>query len=88
MSTKKQIIHFYRFLDYEDLNSLNFSFNKPSKDTDSNIYFAKLVNPLYFYLPRSEILEVFQDDFSRNKARYRIDLEEHAELLEFCENLI
>ena len=87
MSTNKQIIHFYRFLDYEDLNSLNFQFEKPSKDIDSNIYFAKLKTPLYFYLPRSEILEVFQDDFSRNKARYRIDLEEHPELLEFCENL-
>ena len=32
-------------------------------------------------------LEVYQDNFSTNKARYNINLDEHNELLEFCDNL-
>ena len=87
MSTNKKIIHFFRYLEYDDLEALGFDFEKPEKNIDSGIYSAKIKVPVYFYLPKSEILEVFQDDFSMNKARYRINLDEHSELLEFCDNL-
>ena len=87
MSTIKKIIHFFRYLEYDDLESLGFNFEKPVKNIDSGIYSAKIIEPVYFYLPKSEILEVFQDDFAMNKARYRINLDEHHELLEFCDNL-
>ena len=87
MSTNKKIIHFFRYLEYDDLEDLGFDFEKPEKNIDSGIYSAKIKVPVYFYLPKSEILEVFQDDFSMNKARYRINLDEHSELLEFCDNL-
>jgi len=87
MSTNKKIIHFFRYLEYDDLEEIGFEFNKPEKNLDTGIYSAKIKNPVYFYLPKSEILEVFQDDFTMNKARYRINLDEHSELLEFCDNL-
>ena len=87
MSTNKKIIHFFRYLEYDDLEDIGFEFNKPEKNLDTGIYSAKIKNPVYFYLPKSEILEVFQDDFTMNKARYRINLDEHSELLEFCDNL-
>ena len=85
--TNKKIIHFFRYLEYDDLESIGFEFFKPIKNSDSGIYSAKIKEPIYFYLPKSEILEVFQDDFAMNKARYRINLDEHDELLEFCDNL-
>lgn len=87
MSTNKKIVHFFRYLEYDDLEEIGFEFNKPEKNIDTGIYSAKIKNPVYFYLPKSEILEVFQDDFTMNKARYRINLDEHSELLEFCDNL-
>ena len=77
MSTNKKIVHFFRYLEYDDLEEIGFEFNKPEKNIDTGIYSAKIKNPVYFYLPKSEILEVFQDDFTMNKARYRINLDEH-----------
>ena len=61
MSAK--VIHFFNYLEYEDLESLKFNFNEPDKDNNTGIYSSNLVEPIHFYLPKSEIIEVYQDDF-------------------------
>ena len=82
-----RVIHFFNYLDYEDLENLQFKFIEPTKDDLSKIYSSNLENPMHFYLPKSEILEVYQDDFGINKITYKVDTETHPELLQFCDNL-
>jgi hypothetical protein len=73
-------------LEYDDLNNLEFEFKDPIK-TDLNTYIASLNNPISFILPKSEILDIYQDNFGNNKFQYVIDVDEHQELLIFLENL-
>lgn len=82
-----RVIHFFNYLEYEDLENLQFKFNEPVKNNESGIYTSNLKEPIHFYLPKSEILEVYQDDFGINKITYKVDTIEHPELLEFCDNL-
>lgn len=82
-----RVIHFFNYLEYEDLENLQFRFNEPTKNSLSGIYSSKLKEPIHFYLPKSEILEVYQDDFGINKITYKVDTVAHPELLEFCDNL-
>lgn len=81
-----EIIHFFEYLEYEDLETLNFSYTSPVKK-QNQIYMTYLNNPLRFYLPKSEIIDIFQDDFGTNIARYLINIDEHVEFLPFLENL-
>lgn len=82
-----RVIHFFNYLEYEDLENLQFKFNEPVKNNESGIYTSNLKEPIHFYLPKSEILEVYQDDFGINKITYKVDTIDHPELLEFCDNL-
>jgi len=82
-----RVIHFFNYLEYEDLENLQFKFNEPTKNSLSGIYSSKLKEPIHFYLPKSEILEVYQDDFAITKITYKVDTIAHPELLEFCDNL-
>ena len=82
-----RVIHFFNYLEYEDLEGLQFKFNEPYKNSISGIYSSELKEPIHFYLPKSEILEVYQDDFGINKITYKVDTISHPELLEFCDNL-
>lgn len=79
------IIHFFEYLEYEDLNKLEIVYQEPEKG-DNQTYIAYLENPVDFYLPKSEILDIYQDDFGRNIASYIINITEHSELLTFLEN--
>ena len=47
--SKKKIIHFYEYLDYEDLLELGFEFETPVKNHNTGIYSAYLKKPIYFY---------------------------------------
>lgn len=81
-----QFIHFFKYLDYHKLYDLGFEFNKPTKNS-VNTYIAKLRQPISFIIPKSEILEVYQDSFSNNKFKYHVNTEKHSEFLTFIENL-
>ena len=43
--------------------------------------------PFYFFLPKSKITEIYQDDHERSIARYIVNTNEHSELLYFTDNL-
>ena len=80
------LIHFFNYLDYDNLLDLGLKFTKPIK-SENNTYIAKLEKPIFFILPKSEILNVHQDSFGTNICRYIVNLEEHSEFLTFLDNL-
>ena len=79
------VIHFFEYLEYEDLEKLDIVYKEPIKG-DNQTYISYLENPVQFYLPKSEIIDIYQDDFGRNIANYLINITEHVELLTFLEN--
>ena len=88
MSIKDRTIHFFDYMNYNYLHELSTTFDleNPVKNAN-NIYFSKLNNPIYFYLPKSVIKDIYEDNHDIRKIKYVIDLEEHSELLEFLDNL-
>lgn len=85
---EKNIIHFFLYMDYEKMNNeLSIRFKKPIKDEHTGIYEAQMETPLYFYLPKSKIIDIYQDDHDRSFSRYIINTDEHSELLSFIDNL-
>jgi len=83
---KMSLIHFFNYLDYDSLLDLNLNFSKP-QITKNDSYLAKLEKPIFFILPKSEILDVQQDSFGTNICRYMVNVEEHGEFLTFLDNL-
>lgn len=81
-----KLIHFFKYLEYDDLNNLEFEFTEPVK-TDLNTYIVSLIKPISFILPKSELVDIYQDNFGNNKFQYVIDIDDHHELLIFLENL-
>ena len=77
--------HFFNYLEPESIDKLDLKFNNPEK-TYKGTYFAKLLKPLKFYLPKSEILGVFEDKFKVVSIKYLIDDEENYEFLNFLDN--
>ena len=81
-----EIIHFFEYLEYDDLEELKLTYTKPVKK-ENQIYIAYLDSPIKFYLPKSEIIDIYQDDFGTNIAKYLINIDDHVEFLTFLENL-
>jgi len=81
-----RVIHFFNYLEYDDLYNIGFKFNKPTKNS-LNTYIATLKRPIFFILPNSEVYDIFQDNFSTNMFKYMINIEEHSEFVSFLENL-
>ncbi len=81
-----RVIHFFKYLEYEDLYNLGFKFETPVKNSLST-YIAKLKNPIFFILPKSEVMDVFQDSLGVNKFKYIINQEDHPEFLTYLDNL-
>ena len=79
-------IHFFDYLGYDDIEGLNITYENPQKG-ENQTYVANLINPLSFYLPKSEIIDIYQDSFGNNIASYLINITDHAELLSFLENM-
>ena len=80
------IEHFFEYIDYTSLEKKNISFDKPMKN-NRGIFVAKLNRPMKFYLPRSEIFDMYQDPFSNNIVNYLINSDLHPEMINFLENL-
>lgn len=81
-----RLIHYYRYTDYPELAELGFTFNSPVKNS-LNTYMANLRHPVCFILPKSELEDIFQDQFSNNMSRYKFEPHEFPELISFFENL-
>ena len=79
------VIHFFEYLEFEDLEKLDITYKDPVKG-ENMTYIAKLEQPVKFYLPKSEVIDIYQDDFGRNIGSYLINISEHVELLTFIEN--
>ena len=80
-----KIKHFFEYLDYTNLSLEDHSFSKPYKN-DKGIFIAKLNNPFAFYLPKSELCDMFQDNYGNNVINYIINLDLHSEIIQFLEN--
>jgi hypothetical protein len=83
MSNK--IKHFFEYLDYDNLNAEDNSFQPPKKNK-KGIFLAMLTTPYKFYLPKSELCDMFQDSYGNNMINYIINLDSHSEIVRFLEN--
>ena len=81
-----QTIHFFEYLDYSDIEKLDSEYINPVKN-EQNIYQSKLVNPIEFVLPKSDIKNFYSDDVGNHYGSYKINIEDQVELLTFLENL-
>lgn len=81
-----ETIHFFEFLEYSNIENLDFQYNNPVKNSQKT-YMSMLKTPLEFFLPKSEISDFYQDDFGNNLGNYIINIEDNVELLTFLENL-
>ena len=81
-----ETIHFFEFLEYSNIENLDFQYNNPVKNSQKT-YTSMLKTPLEFFLPKSEISDFYQDDFGNNLGNYIINIEDNVELLTFLENL-
>ena len=80
-----KIRHFFEYLDYENLTKEDNSFERPVKN-EKGIFVAKLNTPFSFYLPKSELCDMFQDTYGNNVINYVINLDSHSEIIQFLEN--
>ena len=80
-----KIKHFFEYLDYENIVSEDYSFELPSKN-DKGIFITNLSKPFAFYLPKSELCDMFQDVYGNNVINYIINLDCHSEIVQFLEN--
>ena len=80
-----KIRHFFEYLDYENLTQEDNSFERPIKN-EKGIFVAKLNTPFAFYLPKSELCDMFQDSYGNNVINYVINLDSHSEIVQFLEN--
>ena len=80
-----KIKHFFEYLDYENIVNEDYSFELPSKN-DKGIFITNLSKPFAFYLPKSELCDMFQDVYGNNVINYIINLDCHSEIVQFLEN--
>jgi hypothetical protein len=82
----KLMIQYSKYIDYDKLEKLNWDFNNPIKD--GSLYIAKLKKSLYMILPKSEILEIYEEPNSGVKRlKYLIDKDKCKKFLLFCDNM-
>jgi hypothetical protein len=80
------MIQYIKYVDYDKLERLNWNFNNPVKD--GSLYIAKLSRPLYMILPKSEIVEIYEEPNSGVKRlKYIINKEKCSKFLAFCDNM-
>ena len=83
---ESKIIHFFNYLEYENLDELGMEFEFPVKSGPNPHMYAKLSNPIYFYLPKSNVSEIETNEYGENILNYEIDLDEHIDILQFFDN--
>jgi hypothetical protein len=82
----KLMIQYNKYTDYDKLEKLNWDFHNPSKD--GQLYIAKLKRPIYMILPKTEILEIYEEPNSGIKRlKYIIDKKKCKLFSLFCDNM-
>jgi hypothetical protein len=80
------MIHYFYYTDYRKLADLGFHFHSPRKER--NTYISYLQNPIYFTLPKSEILEIYECNVTEeNRLKYVVDVSTRQDLSIFLNNL-
>ena len=84
----REILNVDDWLEYEKLKNLDIEYVdiKPKKNSN-NIYSSQLKEPIKFYLPRSDVHNLYKDDYDEYYIDYNIDSEDQTELIEFLENI-
>lgn len=82
----KLMLQYGRYTDYDKLESLRWDFNEPSKIGET--YIAKLKRELFFILPKSEILEMYEEPITKSKKlKYIVNVNKHKKFVNFLDNL-
>lgn len=82
----KLMLQYGRYTDYDKLESLRWDFNEPSKI--GGTYIAKLKRELFFILPKSEILEMYEEPITKSKKlKYIVNVNKHKKFVNFLDNL-
>jgi hypothetical protein len=82
----KILIQYQKYVDYDRLERLNWNFENPVKD--GSIYIAKLKKPLYMILPKSEILEIYEEPNTKVKRlKYVVNMNRQNDLVSFLDNM-
>ena len=84
----REILNVYDWVDYEKVKTLDIEYLniKPGKKAN-NIYSSELKEPIRFYLPRSDVHNLYKDDYDEYYIDYNINSKEHTEVIEFLENI-
>ena len=84
----REILNVDDWLDFEKVKKLDIEYEdiKPKKNSN-NIYSSQLGEPIRFYLPRSDVHNLYKDDYDEYYIDYSIDSNNQLELIEFLENI-
>lgn len=84
----REILNVDDWVDYEKVTNLDIEYVdiKPKKNSN-NIYSSQLKEPIRFYLPRSDVHNLYKDEYNEYYIDYNLDSENQTELIEFLENM-
>lgn len=84
----REILNVDDWLDFEKVKNLDIEYQdiKPKKNSN-NIYSSQLSEPIRFYLPRSDVHNLYKDEYDEYYIDYSIDSNNQTELIEFLENI-
>jgi hypothetical protein len=84
--TRIQTIHYFYYTEYDKLARLGFDLMPPKKI--HNTYIALLRRPIYFTLPKSEIIEIYECNYTgQNRLKYVVNESQYGDLLHFLDNI-
>jgi hypothetical protein len=84
--TRMRTIHYFYYTEYESLTKLRFDFSQPKKS--SKTYIATMRHPIYFTLPKSELVEIYECKYTgQNRLKYVVNGRKYGDLLRFFDNL-
>lgn len=84
----REILNIDDWLEFEKVKNLIIEYQdiKPTKNSN-NIYSSHLSEPIRFYLPRSDVHNLYKDEYDEYYIDYNIDSNNQTELIEFLENI-
>jgi hypothetical protein len=84
--TRFRSIHYFYYTEYDALAKLGFELTSPKKV--GKTYIAMMQRPIYFTLPKSEIIEIYECNYTgQNRLKYVVESERYSDLVDFLDNL-
>ena len=84
--TRIRSIHYFYYTEYDALAKLGFELTSPKKV--GKTYIAMMQRPIYFTLPKSEIIEIYECNYTgQNRLKYVVESERYSDLVDFLDNL-